>query len=516
MCPLHVITEGLGGSSLAARGMAGELPAWFASRPSSAAAWRTRLEAVTSQPHSLANLAPAFGGELPPRLRETLEGRGAVVSTGQQPGLFGGPIYTLAKALTALALADALEASTGRLVAPVFWAATDDADFAEATRVWVRGPEGAVEVAHQQAPTDGIPMADVPAEGLSDALAAFLHACGSSADARVPALVRESYRPGASIGGAYVALLRGLLEPLGIAVLDASDPAVRGAATTHLSDALTHADVVNRALRAREQEITDAGMTPQVAAMPDLSLVFTRVDGRKVRVPVSEARAVAHDRAANLSANVLLRPALERRLLPTAAYVAGPGEFSYFAQVTSVAAALGWDVPLAVPRWSCTIVEPGIQEILARRGLAWCDLRDAHAVEKRLARAATPNAVLAAIDQMRAAAASSGEGLKAALSSNGAPMDPRIVDGAVRNMTFRAERLERRLLAAVKRRESGAMRDVAVAQGALFPGGGRQERALAFAPLLAVHGEPLLGAMRGAARRHAEALVHGTALPRDV
>ncbi|MBL8980702.1 MAG: bacillithiol biosynthesis BshC, partial [Gemmatimonadetes bacterium] len=108
---LQVITESLGGSPLARRGMAGELGAWFAARPANADAWRARVLA-TARPGDWANdLAPAFSsaGVLPARLRETAAAGGVVVTTGQQPGLFGGPVYTLAKALSALELADALQ-----------------------------------------------------------------------------------------------------------------------------------------------------------------------------------------------------------------------------------------------------------------------------------------------------------------------------------------------------------------------------------------------------------------------
>src|SRR5690606_26254070 len=171
------------------------------------------------------------------------DGRGAVVTTGQQPGLCGGPIYTWSKALSALALADALEAATGVPVAPVFWAATDDADLAEASTTWVSLPGGAEELRMTGGAdeADGLPMADVPLPDLSAQLATLRRASGSIANAPPLELAERAYRPGNSVGDAYVELLRGLLQPLGIAVLGASHPAVRAAGRPLLVDALRRA-----------------------------------------------------------------------------------------------------------------------------------------------------------------------------------------------------------------------------------------------------------------------------------
>ena len=136
----RVITEPIGGGALA-RAAAGEAPPpFYVARPSSAVEWAERAADVRrrSSPTWLDALRPAFGASLGgtaagERLARSAGGAGILVTTGQQPGLFGGPVYSWSKAMGALALADALERATGMPVAPVFWAATDDSDFAEAS-----------------------------------------------------------------------------------------------------------------------------------------------------------------------------------------------------------------------------------------------------------------------------------------------------------------------------------------------------------------------------------------------
>jgi uncharacterized protein YllA (UPF0747 family) len=301
--------------------------------------------------------------------------------------------------------------------------------------------------------------------------------------------------------------MRSLLEPLGICVLDASHDEVVTEVRPVMARALESGEQVSSALAQREQDLRTAGFTPQVALLPELSLCFSRTDGVKQRVAVASAGEVL-SRGAALSPNVLLRPVAERSILPTVAYVAGPGELSYFAQVSAVSGALTLPQPLGVPRWSGTVIEPDVDRILTRHDVQWNDLVDEHAVSRAFARRAAPRAALEELEDLRGLLRDRTEHFKA---TAGELLDPRVVDGALRNMSFRVDRLERRLLASVKRREGEVLRELAVARGALFPNGLRQERAHSFIPLLVRHGAGLMNAMRLEARRHAESLVSGVA-----
>ncbi len=509
----RVLTNPIGGSALARAAAAGTLPnEWYAKRPISPAEWRTRAEAIRGELATrgwLNALAPAFDatGAAADRLAAAAEGRGVVVTTGQQPGLFGGPIYTWTKALGALAFADALQQATGIPTAPVFWAATDDADFAEASATYVAVP-GGVELLRMPAPAVAErSMRDTPLGDVSALLESLARGAGSASYAEVIDAVRTSYDAHSTVGSAYVALLRILLEPLGIAVLDAGHEAVRRAARPTLRRALERGDEVERALLARDAELTAAGHAPQVATMKGLTLVFDSSRGGRRRVQTNEAAAVALDETrADLGPNVLLRPIVERAILPTVSYLAGPGEIAYFAQVSAVANALEVAVPVVAPRWSGTVVEPHVDRILERYNLAIEDLRDAHAAETRLARERTPGSVRDAFTQFTAGVSEAHADLAQVLDAQ-AIVSPEVVSGSARSMAYRTQRLERRVLAAIKQREDALRIDLATARGALFPLGIPQERALNFLPLLARHGPRLMERMLEAARVHARALV---------
>ncbi|HEX5438212.1 MAG TPA: bacillithiol biosynthesis BshC [Gemmatimonadaceae bacterium] len=515
MSELHVLTRPLGGSPLARDAVREQTPAaWYRSRPLGRDAWVTYATGVRDSFAGRDWLEPLraaidAGGAAAERLARSAGGAGLVVTTGQQPGLFGGPLYTWSKALSALALADELEAVTGMPVAPVFWAATDDTDFAEASVTHVAVPGGVESLAQSPPAVTGASMRDTPLSDVSPLLAQLQHGAGSAADADVWRMVRDAYEPMETIGGAYVRLLRSLLEPLGIAVLDAGHPSVRQAWRPLVARALDRAADVDRALRARADAIQQAGYTAQVAQVPGLSLVHETVRGARRRVPLDSAAARAADAHADLGPNVLLRPVVERGILPTAAYLAGPGELAYFAQVGAVADALESPVPLALPRWSGLVVEPHIERVLQRRSLSVDELRDPHAAETRLVRERLPVAVRTAMDEWRARVDASAAALRQALNHDGGEplVGERVVAGAERDMRHRLDRLERRAVAAVKRRERELLLDVATARGALWPLGKPQERMLNVLPLLARHGMRVFDLMLERAREHAAALV---------
>jgi uncharacterized protein YllA (UPF0747 family) len=335
-------------------------------------------------------------------------------------------------------------------------------------------------------------------------LPALRQATASTPHSTFVASVERAYVSGATIGDAYVAVLRDILQPLGIAVLDASHACVTQAGARLLRSAATQAEQVSAAVHQRTEEIVARGYSPQVEEVPGLSLVFAIENGVKRRLPIHEALSVGDRR---LSATVLLRPVLERAILPTVAYVAGPGEIAYFAQVSAVADALGAARPLVVPRWSTTIVDARTQRTLDEFGATVEDFADPHAVFTRAARERVPQTASQALETLRADTLAGVDRLRAA--TGGLLSDP-VIDGLRRNLEHRLARTERRLVAAVKAKEAEVMRRLSAARGSLFPHGVRQERKLAYIPFLARYGPSLLEQMLDAARAHARAIVAGT------
>lgn len=508
----RVVPEPFGGGALTRAVLDGSAPKdWFLARPRGAEEWRSHAESVRSGfpgARWLETLRPAISasGAAAERLERVAAGHGVVITAGQQPGLFGGPGYTWLKAMTAIALAERFEHVTGIPAVPIFWAATDDADFDEASFTTVAiGPE-CRRVSIERQGDEGLVMSQMPLGDVTPAVEAFLEATRSAPHRAVVDAVQRAYRGDATVGNAYVQLLRHVLEPLGMPVIDAWHPAVRGAARPVLVEALGRAAMIDEAVSMRSVTIERAGYRAQVARVPRLSLVFRSTIGIKERVPLSQAGDAARRDDLVLSANVLLRPVVERRILPTIAYVGGPGEVAYFAQVGAVAEAMGAPMPLVVPRWSATVVEPAVDRMLGRLGMMIDDIRAPHRAERRIGERAMAPAVrdaLAALQSgMDAQVTAVADASRAAGLSS-----PEVIEGARRQLLQRIERLERRLRAAATKSEADAVRDVAAIRATLLPEGERQDRRLNYMPFFARYGDPLISRLKDGAALHATALI---------
>ena len=504
---IEVITTPITGTPLSRPAVEGSESPWYVPRPHDPRGWRERGDEARARLIStdwvkelwdaLDPTGPAAGN------LERARSTGFAVTTGQQPGLFGGPLYTWWKALSAASLARRLEALTGEPVVPVFWAATDDSDFAEASYTIVPTASGAERIEmHIDAP-QGTSLSAVKLGDVSAQIEQLANSTGSAANPDALAAIRKSYVPDATVGGAYVKLLRELLAPLGVAVLDAAHPSVRRLGYPLMRQALERANEIEAALDARGRELKSAGHSAQVKLVKGRTLVFLEPKGKRDRVRLKDVPdALASAAPGDFGPNVLLRPVVEAAILPTVAYVGGPAEIAYFAQTTSVASALGARAPLIVPRWSGTVIEPRIARILERYSLTVEDFRDPHAVETRIARDSLPGSLRDGIEDLREALDRTASCLA---GKEGADLvSPGVLEGLKRNVNHRIERLERRIAANVKRKGNDALRDAAVARGFLFPLGTPQERALNIIPLLARNGSELIDAVMNETQKHAE------------
>ena len=213
-------------------------------------------------PQTLANLD---------RLRK---GAAAIV-TGQQVGLFGGPMFAIYKALTAVKLAEEATAA-GVDAVPVFWLATYDHDLAEVNHVSIPGPEGAPQVL--TTPSHDVPGAPVSAVRLGDEILPLVEqAAKLLGDSEATQFLRDSYRPGESLGTAFALLFARIFAQWGVIVLDASDGELDRVA-------IERADELDAALLARGKALEAAGYHQQVKVTSSSVLLFTMRQG--ARTPI--------------------------------------------------------------------------------------------------------------------------------------------------------------------------------------------------------------------------------------
>jgi len=444
------------------------------------------------------------------RLRES---GAVVVTTGQQPGLFTGPLYTVFKALSAVALARELEALWQRPVVPVFWLANDDHDFAESNHAAWFATDGSLrECVLRERPADA-PMLPMYREPLGSEIGPVLAQLaadleGASARDDVLAWLGRHYRPEASIGEAYGGALAELLAPYGVVCLDASHRALKQRAAPLLMEALAKSAAMEAPLTALAAELAERRVDPGVAVGDGATLVFIEgAQGRDRLVRVDDGyvarrsgehftdaqlSAIAASEPERLSPNVLLRPVVESSILPTVAYVAGPGELRYFALTPPVYQALGVSRQLPVPRWSGVIVEPRVDRVLAKFGIELDELLQSEGTaEARIVRDQLPGDVTTPLARLRAAL----EAEYTALAEGAATVDPTLEKSVLgsRGQALRGlEDVEKKVLQHLKKRRETELAQVGRARSAVRPGGQPQERVVTIGSFLARLGPGLM------------------------
>ncbi len=437
--------------------------------------------------------------------------RGAsAVVTGQQVGLFGGPLFSLFKALSTVKLAHEAT-SAGRDSVPVFWLATADHDLAEVNHVSVLGADGSLQ--KLVAPTQGAhdaPVATVTfgpeIEPVVEVAAALL------GDSAVTSFLRESYRPGENFGSAFARLFSRLFADWGVVLLDASDPELQQIAQPIYVAAIERAAGLDDALLARGKELEAAGYHQQVKVTPSSTLLFMLRNGSRVPVhrrsnggsaktdfvvgdetiPQPDMLRSISSEPHLFSANVLLRPVVQDYLLPTLAYVGGAAEVAYFGQAGVVYKELLGRVTPILPRFSATIVEAKPQVLLERYGPTVPDIfRGPEALRENLAKHTLPADLQSAFDQ----ADSSLKKSLAAIQQSLERLDKTLVEAAANagsKMQHQLEQLRSRAARAELRQSEVLGRHAELLSSALYPNKVLQEREIGGIYFAARHSTQLL------------------------
>ncbi|HUG80074.1 MAG TPA: bacillithiol biosynthesis cysteine-adding enzyme BshC [Bryobacterales bacterium] len=436
-----------------------------------------------------------------------------VVATGQQVGLYGGPVFALYKALTAIELARNLRAGGQRAVA-VFWMATEDHDLAEIDHTWLLDAHDravrvhAAATHHEGEPVGAVAIEDTALPGLR------AHLDGLACADEAAGLAAESYPDGVSFRDGFRGLLNRLVRHDGLIFLDPMDPAIRRLAAPLFERALDEGDDLNRLLLERCAALEDSGYHTQVRVTDETSLLFRFDEDRRIamkRVPngyeqagrmhtVEDLRKELASDPGRFSPSALLRPVTQDFLLPTAAYVAGPAEIAYLAQAGVLYERLLGRMPVVLPRLSLTVLDSRAERLLNKYGLTAADCFQAEGdLRSRIAAQLVP----AAIEKQLKASEALIE--KALADAHGplASFDPTLgqaLDSSSKKMRYQFGKIRTKAAAESLRRDSRAEGDAAYLANLIYPEGNPQERVFSVMSFLARYGDGFVDAVRAAVR----------------
>ncbi len=440
--------------------------------------------------------------------------RGALAAvTGQQVGLFGGPLFSIFKALTAVKLAEQATAKGVECV-PVFWLATEDHDLAEVNHVSLlleSGLAGAFTV-ESPAATDA-PVGTIKFGSEIDRVVE--RASGLLGGSSVTDWLRQAYRQGETLGSAFAILFARIFAEWGVILLDPADKDFHDLAKPLLRAAIERASELDEALLARGKALEAAGYHQQVKVTAASTLLFEVKDGARTVVRrknnngssgkgddfavgednVTRAELLGEIEAApeKFNPNVLLRPVVQDYLLPTLVYTGGAAEVAYFAQAAVVYEKLLGRVTPILPRFSATLVEPKAERLLTRYGLGLSDvLLGPERVREAIAAGSLPAELQARFAKAYAAAE---EAMTAVRESIG-KLDSTLIGAADRarmRMWHQIHQLQRRASRAELLRNEVVGRHADALSNALLPHKALQEREIAGVSFLARYGTDLLG-----------------------
>jgi bacillithiol biosynthesis cysteine-adding enzyme BshC len=444
------------------------------------------------------NAALGAGAETQSNLERLEKGAVAIVS-GQQVGLFSGPAYAIYKALTAVQIAEELTRS-GIPAVPVFWMATEDHDldevrhaawFDQGKLIRFELPVGAAEAGR---PVGGIPLG-LQIEPLAREAAELLSNQGSDLLAQ---FLTESYRPQETYGSAFGKLFARLFAQQGLILMDPLDPGLHRVAAPLYQHALAERDALNEKLLQRGKELDRAGYDVQVKVTSRSTLLFYMGGGVRQVVTASadkfqagektwtrdELVHLTHTEPDKFSPNALLRSVVQDYLLPTAAYVGGPAEISYFAQSEVVYRRLLGRMPVMLPRAGFTMVDAKAAKLLRKYSLTVEDVwAGSQNLRHKMECSSVPKALAKSFERDQKQI----QKLLARLGKQIAKLDPTLkdtVERARKRIEFHIEKLRRKAGKALDRKNGLIATHEQYLESLLHPHKALQSRELCLLPFL--------------------------------
>jgi bacillithiol biosynthesis cysteine-adding enzyme BshC len=431
----------------------------------------------------------------------------AAVVTGQQVGIFGGPLYTIYKAYTAIALAGRLRTLfPDYQFVPIFWLEGDDHDFAEVNNIGLLGQDNSfnrIEYAEQLKEKNLGAVGEVVFNEQIDLFYEQVSRILPHSEFKTSVIdfMKIYYTHGRSFSDAFASFLSYLFREDGLLFLSASDPRAKKLLSPIFITELTDYPKVSQLIIERSAELENK-YHAQIKTKA-LNLFYFHKGGRYFLEPrendfnlkgtrhfvqKEEMFKIAHEQPELLSPNVALRPICQDTLLPTIAYVAGPSEIAYFAQLKKVYQYFGLTMPVIYPRASVTLVEEKVDRLLEKYQL---ELQEFFGGVEKVHAKVIDQVSEVNIDEMFKEAGQRIHDLIKEMHFGVNYIDPTLI-GSLENMSGKFQQqldiLKEKIFEAQQRKHEVTLRQIAKITNIILPNNNFQERELNILHFLNKHG----------------------------
>jgi bacillithiol biosynthesis cysteine-adding enzyme BshC len=453
------------------------------------------------------NLSLGCGAQTVSNIQKFIQDKACAVVTGQQVGLFSGPLYTIYKALTAIKLAESLNQNSLGYFVPVFWLASDDHDFEEINHITLLNKENQLENIKYLGHSTNLktPVSEI-------VLSAEISNCiqqlndlthNSEFKPEILSQLGTAYQPGRSFVEAFAQWMTQLFKSYGLIFIDASHPGLKDLGKEVFYTEIAQNSPSTQSVIRTSQKLAQKNYGIQIQlheGILNLFLVEDERDSIQFRENDFYVKGTPHTfkkdellqflekHPFKFSPNVLMRPLYQDTLLPTVAYVGGLSEVAYFAQMKDVYERFSLPMPIIYPRKSLTLVEKNVDKCLKTYSLKVQDIwLSADAKINEIAKDKLPKS----LDKAFQTTASHLDKDLTEIKQETLAFEPTLeksVDLTIGKIHHQIRLLEKKILKASKKQNAILSRRIHLAKSCLYPNQRLQERVFNITPFLIKYG----------------------------
>jgi bacillithiol synthase len=426
------------------------------------------------------------------------------VTTAHQPCLFGGPLYFMYKAITAINLAEAIQGIVGPVakIVPIFVLGTEDHDIDEVNHIHL------FQKTVRWEPPAGGPVGEISTESLTAALAEIKAILGETDHARLMyQKLERAYTRQPNFARATQALLHDLFGRFGLVVLDMNHRALKAHIQPIIKAELVD-QIGHKLVTPVTEQLNALGFKTQ-ATPREINLFYLQANSRNRIVlegdlykvlntdrsfTQAEILAELEQHPERFSPNVVLRPLFQESVLPNLAYVGGGGELAYWLERKPLFEHFNINYPVLVRRNSVLWIERDSVKKIQKFGISPVRFfEDAETLVRQYVEenSATDVNLSSEMNDLRR--------IFEEIEDKANQIDPTL-EAAVRADAVKTHNLleqwQNRLLRAEKQKHEVTLNQIRALKDKLFPGGGLQERHTNFMPFFLRYGERFFDIMK--------------------
>jgi bacillithiol biosynthesis cysteine-adding enzyme BshC len=323
-------------------------------------------------------------------IEKLLHSQSVVVIGGQQAGLLTGPLYTIHKIISILTLARQQEKELGIPIVPIFWIASEDHDFAEVNHVYVAEKGKVEKKVYPHSLKEKKMVARIPLDYTTCQrwIEEVVKTYGETdVTNEMLSFLNECLQQGRTVADFFAAIILRLFAKEGLVVVDAAHPSLREIEREFFAALIDQHKAITNAVLSQQKHLEMLGYRRMIEIAPTCANLFYHRDDERLllhydeeqqfytkdgseRFTMAQLLAIAENEPSRLSNNVITRPLMQEFLFPTLAFIAGPGEIAYWAELKRAFSLFGWNMPPVIPRLTFTFVERSIATDLHETGMS--------------------------------------------------------------------------------------------------------------------------------------------------